>query len=97
MKRAVLEAVVAETGGGDEALRARSVMSFAGDIKVPTLILNGGRDDRTDAGKARQLADEINRQGGNARAIIYPDLGHQIPVEIRSGDIDPFVEEILGE
>ena len=97
MKRAVLDAVVAETGGGDEALRARSVMSFAGDIKVPTLILNGGMDARTDADQARQLADEINRQGGNARAIIYPDLGHQIPVEIRSRDTDPFVEEILGK
>lgn len=97
MKRALLDAVVAETGGGDEALRARSVMSFAGDIKVPTLILNGGKDDRTDADQARQLADEINRQGGNARAIIYPDLGHQIPVEIRGREIDPFVEEILGK
>lgn len=97
MKRAVLDAVVAETGGGDEALRARSVMSFAGDIKAPTLILNGGKDDRTDADQARQLADEINRKGGNARAIIYPDLGHQIPVEIRGRDIDRFVEEILGK
>ena len=97
MKRTVFDSVLAETGGGDDALRARSVMSFASDIKAATLILNGGKDDRTDPDQARRLAEEINRHGGNARTIIYPDLGHQIPVEIRSRDIDPFIEEILGK
>ena len=97
MKRAILNAVVAETGGGDDALRTRSVMSAAIDIKAATLILNGGKDDRTDPDQARKLAEEINRHGGNARAIIYPDLGHQIPVEIRNRDIDPFIEEIFGK
>ena len=97
MKRAILNAVVAETGGGDDALRTRSVMSAAIDIKAATLILNGGKDDRTDPDQARKLAEEINRHGGNARAIIYPDLGHQIPVEIRDRDIDPFIEEIFGK
>ena len=97
MKQSVLDSVLAETGGGDEALRARSVMSFASDIKAATLILNGGNDDRTDPDQARRLADEINRHGGNARTIIYPNLGHQIPVGIRSRDIDPFIEEILGK
>ena len=97
MKRTVLDSVLAETGGGDDALRARSVITFASDIKAATLILNGGRDDRTDPDQARRLADEINRHGGNARAIIYPDLGHQLPVELRNRDIDPFIEEILGK
>ena len=96
MKRNILNSVVAETGGGDDALRVRSVMSFASDIKAATLILNGGRDDRTVPHQARQLADEMNAHGGNARAVIYPDIGHQIPVEIRSRDIDPFIEEVLG-
>ena len=97
MKRAILNAVVAETGGGDDALRTRSVMSAAIDIKAATLILSGGKDDRTDPDQARKLAEEINRHGGNARAIIYPDLGHQIPVEIRNRDIDPFIDEIFGK
>ena len=97
MKRNILNSVVAETGGGDDALRARSVMSFASEIKAATLILNGGRDDRTVPDQARQLADEINAHGGNARAVIYPDLGHQIPVEIRSRAIDPFIAAIFGK
>ena len=95
IKQAILKSLVAETGGGDDAIRARSLMPFASDIKAATLILNGGKDDRTDPDQARQLADEINAHGGNARAIIYPDLGHQIPVRVRSRDIDPFIEEIL--
>lgn len=95
IKQAILKSVVAETGGGDDAIRARSLMPFASDIKAATLILNGGKDDRTDPDQARQLAEEINAHGGNARAIIYPDLGHQIPVQVRSRDIDPFIEEIL--
>ena len=95
IKQAILKSLVAETGGGDDAIRARSLMPFASDIKAATLILNGGKDDRTDPDQARQLAEEINAHGGNARAIIYPDLGHQIPVRVRSRDIDPFIEEIL--
>ena len=96
-KRAILNALVAETGGGDDALRERSVMSFARDIKAATLILNGGTDDRTDPDQARRLAEEINRHGGDARTIIYPDLGHRIPMEIRSRDVDPFIEAVLGK
>lgn len=95
IKQAILKSVVAETGGGDDAIRARSLMPFASDIKAATLILNGGKDDRTDPDQARQFAEEINAHGGDARAIIYPDLGHQIPVQVRSRDIDPFIEEIL--
>ena len=97
MKRNILNSVVAETGGGDDALRVRSVMSFASDIKAATLILNGGRDDRTVPHQARQIADEMNAHGGNARAVIYPDIGHQIPVEMRSRAIDPFIAAIFGK
>jgi dipeptidyl aminopeptidase/acylaminoacyl peptidase len=96
-KLAVVRTLLAEAGGGRDALRARSVLYFAGDIKAATLILNGGRDDRTDPGQARRLADEITRSGGRARAIIYPSYGHQIPVEARNGDIDPFIEGVLGK
>jgi hypothetical protein len=40
------------------------------------------------------LAEEINRYGGNARAVIYQDYGHQIPVEVRNIEIDPFIADI---
>jgi dipeptidyl aminopeptidase/acylaminoacyl peptidase len=84
-----------ETGGGSEALRQRSVLNFAGDIKAAALIINGAQDDRTDPSQARRLADEIVSHGGKARAIIYPNYGHQIPVEVRDKEINPFIDKLL--
>jgi dipeptidyl aminopeptidase/acylaminoacyl peptidase len=91
----ITKSIAAETGGGREALRERSLLYFAGNLKAPALILNGARDDRTDPSQARRLADVIRSQGGSARAIIYPTYGHQIPVAARDRDIDPFIDSIL--
>ena len=57
--------------------------------------MNGEKDDRTDPTQARRLAEVITSHGGNARAIIYPDYGHQIPVEVRDREVDPFIEGVL--
>jgi dipeptidyl aminopeptidase/acylaminoacyl peptidase len=95
MKTAVLDAMHRETGGTDGALRARSVLYSTKNIKAAALILNGAKDERTDPGQARRLAETITRHGGDARAIIYPDHGHQIPIEIREKDIDSFIDRIL--
>jgi dipeptidyl aminopeptidase/acylaminoacyl peptidase len=91
-----VEAMKSETGGSDEALRSRSVVYFAENIKMPALILNGARDDRTDAGQAIRLAEAINSHGGHARTIVYPQFGHNIPVEVRNKDVEPFIEQVLG-
>jgi dipeptidyl aminopeptidase/acylaminoacyl peptidase len=96
-KQSVVNSLREETGGGDDALRARSVLYSAKNTKAAALILNGEKDDLTDPSQARQLAEEITRHGGNARAIIYPDYGHQIPVDVRNREIDPFIEGILGK
>jgi dipeptidyl aminopeptidase/acylaminoacyl peptidase len=93
----IVNAIIAETGGTREALEARSVLYFAEKIKAPTLILNGAKDDRTDPEQARRLAAEITSHGGKARAIVYPDYGHQIPVEVRDKEIDPFLDGLLGK
>lgn len=84
-----------ETGGGAAALQARSALNFVRKIKASALIINGARDDRTDATQARRLAGEMSAHGGKARAIIYPAYGHQIPVDIRDKEIDPFIENVL--
>jgi dipeptidyl aminopeptidase/acylaminoacyl peptidase len=86
----------AETSGTADALKARSLLYYAQDVKAETLILNGAKDDRTDYDQARRLAEIINAHGGHARAIVYPEYGHQIPVEVRSKDVDPFIERVLG-
>ena len=71
-------------------------MRYAGKIKAASLILNGAKDDLTDPEQARTLADQIMRAGGKARAIVYPEFGHKIPVEERNKDIDPFIDSVLG-
>jgi dipeptidyl aminopeptidase/acylaminoacyl peptidase len=86
-----------ETNGSDEARKERSLLFYTQNVKAATLVLNGAKDDRTDPDQARRLADMINSNGGHARAIIYPDYGHQIPVEIRNKDIDPFIDQILKQ
>jgi dipeptidyl aminopeptidase/acylaminoacyl peptidase len=91
----ISKAVVAETGGSTEAMRERSVLFFAQSIKAAALILNGAKDDRTDPAQAQRLASEINSHGGNARAIIYPSLGHHIPNEVRDKEVDAFIDSVL--
>jgi dipeptidyl aminopeptidase/acylaminoacyl peptidase len=92
----IVDSIKAETGGTAEALKARSLLYSAQDIKAEILILNGARDDRTDPGQAQRLAEIINARGGHARAIVYPEYGHQIPIEVRDKDIDPFIERVLS-
>jgi dipeptidyl aminopeptidase/acylaminoacyl peptidase len=97
MAVSIIDAMKKETGGGENALKNRSLLNYAQDIKATALILNGAKDDRTDPDQARRLASAINAHGGHARAIIYPEYGHQIPVNVRNKDVDPFIEQILNQ
>ncbi len=97
MAASIVDSMNAETGGTAEALKARSLLHYAQDIKAETLILNGAKDDRTDPDQARRLAGLINAHGGHAQAIIYPEYGHQIPVDVRSKDVEPFIERVLNK
>ena len=91
----IVRVIVAETGGGSEALRSRSVLNVADRIKAAALIMNGARDERTDPEQAHRLAGKMVSRGGKARAIIYPDYGHQIPIPVRDQEIEPFIERVL--
>jgi dipeptidyl aminopeptidase/acylaminoacyl peptidase len=95
--RGVVESITAETGGDINALRARSLLYAAQDIRAAALILNGAKDDRTDPAQARRLAAVISQHGGRARAIIYGEYGHQIPPEVRAKEIDPFIADVLRQ
>jgi dipeptidyl aminopeptidase/acylaminoacyl peptidase len=94
-QRRVIAALRAETGGSDDALRARSVLLAADRIKAATLILQGAQDERTSVDDAQRLAAALRAHGVAADAVIYPDHGHRIPVAVRDRDIDPFVERVL--
>lgn len=93
----VAKSIVEETGGGNEALRARSLLYFAGNVKATALIMSGAQDDRTEPSQARRLAGELRSNGGNARAIIYPAYGHQIPIAARDKDIDSFIDSVISK
>lgn len=90
----VKAAAVRQTGGSADALAARSVLPRAAQIRAPTLILNGALDDRTDPDQAVRLGAAINAAGGRARTIIYPQSGHQIPVEAREAEISAFIAQV---
>jgi dipeptidyl aminopeptidase/acylaminoacyl peptidase len=93
----IVDSMKAETGGTTEALKARSLLYYAQDVKAEALLLNGAKDDRTDPEQARLLAEIINAHGGHARTIVYPEYGHQIPIEVRGKDVDPFIERVLDK
>jgi len=95
VKQVIVKSLQAEAGGAPEALEARSVMRQASRVKAAVLILNGAKDDRTDPAQARALAELITRAGGQARAVIYPEFGHKIPIEVRNKEIDPFVDGVF--
>ena len=82
-------------GGDSRALRARSALDVAQDIRATTLILNGALDDRTDPEQARLLAEKINSHGGAAHVHIYPEYGHQIPFDVRRQEVDTFIASVL--
>jgi dipeptidyl aminopeptidase/acylaminoacyl peptidase len=95
MAASIADSMKTETGGTEKALRSRSLLYYAQDVKATALILNGAKDDRTNPDQARRLAEIINAHGGHARTIVYPEYGHQIPVEVRSREVDPFIEQVL--
>lgn len=95
MARLIIHSMKSETGGSEAALKDRSLLYVAQDVKASVLIINGAQDDRTDPDQARRLAEAINAAGGEARVMIYPQYGHQIPVDIRNREIDPFIEQVM--
>jgi dipeptidyl aminopeptidase/acylaminoacyl peptidase len=95
LQRSIAESMKTETGGSEDSLKARSLLYVGEKINAETLILNGARDDRTDPDQAVRLADLIRAHGGRAQAIIYPAFAHQIPIEVRSKDVDPFIQRVL--
>lgn len=91
----VKAAATAQTGGSAEALQSRSALPFASSIRAATLILNGAKDDRTDAGQARAFAAAIRASGGRAQVHIYEEFGHEIPIKARDAEIDAFIDATL--
>ena len=85
----------AQTGGSEEALRARSALFVASRIRASTLIMNGGDDDRTDPDQATRFSEAINAGSGKASVHIFPGVGHEIPISLRDNEITAFIAATL--
>jgi dipeptidyl aminopeptidase/acylaminoacyl peptidase len=88
--------IAAEAGTDRRAFAARSPLRVAERIKVPTLSLSGGQDPRIRAEEAHLFADRLGAGSVPARALVYPELGHAIPPEVRAPLIDAFLEQRLA-
>jgi dipeptidyl aminopeptidase/acylaminoacyl peptidase len=91
----VKASAVQQTGGSKEAFLMRSALPLARDIRAVTLILNGAKDYRTDAGQAQRFAAAINANGGRASVHIFPDYGLEIPLKSRDAEVSAFIDAIL--
>jgi acetyl esterase/lipase len=52
-------------------------VTFASGHSPPMLLIQGGKDELVSPDNARELQQKICRAGGEARYIIYPDMGHE--------------------
>jgi dipeptidyl aminopeptidase/acylaminoacyl peptidase len=89
-----VESAMSDAGPTELLFRERSVLPDP-QIRAPTLIFQGGKDQITSATQAELLADKLQRKGVEAKAIVYPDSMHNIPVAAREREIDPFLSKLL--
>ena len=94
-QKSIIQSMYNEIGNDTEGMKKRSLLNYTKLITASLLIINGEKDDRTDPNQARKLNIAINQEAGKSELIIYPEYGHQIPVEIRNKVIDPFIDKII--
>ena len=73
----------------------RSVLYHSDKIKVPTLMLNGADDERSVSYHATELAHLLNAINTEARSVIFPNIGHEIPDPLKEAEIIPFLKKQL--
>lgn len=94
-RKSIINSIKEEIGHSEDSLYNRSLINFAKNIKANTLILNGKNDEKTVPQQARELANEINKHGGNATFVIFKNSGHHIPVDERNKIIDQFISKTI--
>jgi dipeptidyl aminopeptidase/acylaminoacyl peptidase len=59
-----------------EFLTSISPLTNADRIRAPLLVVHGENDPRVPVGEARQIAEAVLANGGEAELLIFPDEGH---------------------
>ena len=76
----------------EEALRERSAIFYADQIKVPLLIIHGTNDDRAGIEYAQSFMQKVNEAGGSAKFVSL-ESEHVIPM----AKINPMMESFFKE
>ncbi len=80
----------------ERALYAKhSPMTYAGNVKTPTLIQHGEKDERVPLAQSRQLYAALKRNGVPVEFVVYPRQGHnptepQLQVDVLRRNVDWF-------
>lgn len=93
--QSIAENIKVEAGDTREAFQARSAIFHVNKVKTPTLILNGGKDERAGQISAEKFAAALKKNGTPVKLVIYPQFEHRIPIEERDKEIVPFLQKYL--
>lgn len=66
---------VAPVSGGGDPLRAKSL------ARLPSCVIHGAQDTIVPVERSLEMIQAIREQGGEVRAVIYPDAGHGDAIE----------------
>jgi dipeptidyl aminopeptidase/acylaminoacyl peptidase len=81
----------------EDLLRAASPLFAAHRIKIPMLIEQGTNDPRVMQAESEQIVDAIEKSGGSATYILYPDEGHGLVRRENNKDFMARAEKFLAE
>ena len=70
-----------------EAMHRHSPLSYASDIRTPTLILHAANDRRCPLAMGTMFYRALKRHGVEAQMVIYPDEGHPIKQPAHQRDV----------
>jgi len=87
--------IESEAGVTDEAFAQRSALLHADNIKAPTLILQGEKDEKFPPDQAQWMKDKIQKSGTYVKAVIFPGAPHEVPFRDLNREIDPFLAQYL--
>jgi dipeptidyl aminopeptidase/acylaminoacyl peptidase len=92
-----LDGIVGVLPADADRYRARSPVTHAGEIRIPTLVLQGDADRVVLPAQAAALVDAIAAAGGTVEQHVYTDEGHGFAREATVLDMYARIEAFLRE
>jgi len=80
-----------------ELLTSASPLFAADRIRIPLLIVQGGNDPRVMPSESEQIVAAIEKNGGTATYVLYPDEGHGVTRPANRMDFLARMEKFLAE